>query len=261
MEFGLGIYALAVTAGLIAGVINTLAGSGSLVTLSALLFMGLPATVANGTNRLGVAIQTAVSLVTIRAHGAKKPSGMGWIVGAVTVGALFGAWLATGVDPGALEWIIVAVLWAMLFVIFFKPKNWLRKKSDESKSRPKTWKILLFALVGAWGGFLQAGVGVLLLVALVMAAGKDVIEATTVKLVAVMVYTVGALAIFVAADQVHWEIGLVMGVGQGIGGWLGARFAMTSERAPVWIRRLLVVVIVVAAVELMGVGPWLRALV
>lgn len=250
---GLGIYALAVGAGLVAGVINTLAGSGSLVTLAALIAMGLPATVANGTNRVGVAIQTAVSLVTLKAHGVSRPTGLGWIVASVTFGALVGALVATQVDADALEWIIIAVMWAMLIVVFLKPKGWLREKSEEIRGKPTVGKILIFVLVGAWGGFLQAGVGILLIVALVMAAGKDVIEGTTIKLVAVMVYTLGALVIFAAAGQIHWEIGLIMGIGQALGGWIGARFAAKSPKAPVWIRRLLVVVIVVAALELMGV--------
>lgn len=259
MEFGVEIYAIAVAAGLLAGVINTLAGSGSLVALAALIAIGLPAPVANGTNRVGVLIQSVVALKTMSAHGTKKPEGMGWILASATVGALGGAWLATGVDAEALEWIIIGVLWAMLLLVLLRPGDWLRKRSEEQKGKATVGKVLIFVLVGAWGGFLQAGVGILLLGALVLAAGKNVIEATAIKMVVVLVYTVGALAIFIAYDQVHWELGLVMGVGQGVGGWMGGRFAATSPRAPIWIRRLLIAVILLAAAELMGLLPWIRA--
>ncbi len=249
-------YILAVGAGFLAGLINTLAGSGSLVALSALVAMGLPSTVANGTNRIGVLIQSGVGLATMWAHGAKRPTGLGWIVGAATAGALVGAWAATQVDPDTLEWVIIAVLWATLVVLFIRPSDWLRDESKEASKRPSATKIAVLVLVGAWGGFLQAGVGILLLVALVLVAGKNVIEATTIKLMVVLVYTVGAIPIFWMQGQIHWELGLVMGVGQAFGGWLGARFAATSSKAAVWIRRLLVVVIVAAALELMGAFAW-----
>ena len=258
MELGFEIYALAIGAGLLAGLINTLAGSGSLVALAALVAMGLPATVANGTNRVGVLIQSVVALVTMWSHGATRPSGLGWIVGATTVGAVAGAWLATQVDPDALEWVIIGVLWATLLVVFFRPSDWLREESTEKSGRPSITKIAVLVLVGAWGGFIQAGVGILLLVALVLVVGKDVIDATVIKLVVVLVYTIAAIPIFMAYDQIHWPIGLVMGIGQAIGAWLGARFAATSPNAPTWIRRLLVVLIVLAAMELMGVFALLR---
>ena len=260
MEAGVAVYALVVGAGFLAGLINTLAGSGSLVALAALIAVGLPAPVANGTNRVGVAIQTGVSLVTMKAHGTARPEGLGWIVGAATAGALVGAWLATQVAAEALEWFIIVVLWATLFFVLFRPKDWLRETSDLARGKPTVFKLVVFFLVGAWGGFIQAGVGILLLAALVLTAGKDLIEATAIKLVVVMVYTVGALAIFIFYDQVHWQLGLVMGIGQALGGWMGGRFAATSPNAPVWIRRLLIAVILVAALELMGVFRWLYAI-
>ena len=252
MEIVPEMYALAVGAGLLAGVINTLAGSGSLVTLYALVAMGLPATVANGTNRIGVLIQSGVALATMRAHGVKRPTGLLWMVTATTAGAVVGAWGATQTDPDVLEWVIIGVMWATLLAVFFRRSDWSRKKSEDDSGRPSVTKIAVLVLVGAWGGFLQAGVGILLLVALVLVAGKNVIEATTIKLVVVLVYTVVTIPIFLMEEQIHLELGLVMGLGQAVGGWLGGRFAATSPRAPIWIRRLLVVVIVVAALELMG---------
>lgn len=258
MEAGAAMYAMAVGAGLLAGVINTLAGSGSLITLAALIFMGLPATAANGTNRVGVAIQTGVSLITLKAHGVKRPEGLGWIVLSVTMGALLGAGAATLVDPKALEWIIVFVMWSMLLLVLVKPGRWLREKSDPAKEKRTWWKVVLFGLVGFWGGFIQAGVGILLLAALVLGAGKELVEATTLKLIAVMIYTLGTLVIFAMAGQIDWQLGLIVGVGQALGGYIGARFAATAPKAPVWIRRLLIVAIIGSALELMGLGEALR---
>jgi len=262
VELGYDMYALAIGAGFLAGLINTLAGSGSLVALSALVAMGLPADVANGTNRVGVLIQSVVAVVTMRAHtdDEDRPEGNRWIIGTALLGAIVGAVLAAMTDPEALEWIIVVVLWATLLVVLFKPGEWLRNESDEERAEPTPGKYVIFFVVGAWGGFLQAGVGILLLAALVLAAGKDVIEATAIKLSIVLVYTAVVLIVFVAYGQVHWGLGLAMGMGQAGGAWGGARFAATSPNAPTWIRRLLVVVIATAALELMGVFSLVTAL-
>ena len=261
MELGFEMYALAVGAGLVAGLINTLAGSGSLVALAALVTMGLPATVANGTNRVGVLIQSVVGLLTMRRHGEGMPEGVGWILGATTAGALAGAGVAGLLSPEALEWVIIGVLWVTLILVFIKPGEWLREESVDERGGVAVGKVVVFFFVGVWGGFIQASVGVLLLAALVLVAGKNLIEATAIKLAVVLIYTVGALAIFAAYGQVHWGLGLVMGIGQAIGAWSGARFAATSSNAPVWIRRLLVVVILVAAAELMGLFAWLTGVV
>lgn len=252
MELDFFLICLAILAGLVAGVVNTLAGSGSLLTLAVLLFLGLPATVANGTNRLGVAIQTAVSLLTLRRHGLSLPEGMLWVVVASTLGALFGSFVATRFDAATLEGVIIAVMWAMLLVLFIKPSRFLRSESLPEKGNPTVLKIFLFVLVGFWGGFLQAGVGILLALALVLATGRELVEATAIKLVVVMSYTVGTLFIFGFAGQINWTLGFLVGIGQGLGGFLGARFAATSPKAPIWIRRTLIAAILLAILELMN---------
>lgn len=246
------IYLLALGAGALAGVVNTLAGSGSLITLPMLIFLGLPAQVANGTNRVGVVIQNTVGLATLNRRGALELRGSGWYVVPTLLGGAIGAFVAVDVGEEAMRWTIGVVMGLMLLVILADPKSWIEEGPGAREGRPPWWLMLAFVGIGAYGGFIQAGVGVLMLVGLVSGVGFDAVRANGVKLFLNGLFTVVALAIFAYGDQVVWEMGLLMGLGQAMGAWAAARFAAGSEQAGVWIRRLLIVILVVSMTQLFG---------
>jgi uncharacterized protein len=259
MEHAWYIYLLVLVGGGLAGVINTLAGSGSLVTLPLLIFLGLPATVANGTNRVGVTVQCLVGLETLRRGGKLRGEGSVWYIAPVLAGALVGAAIAAQMSPEGMELAIAVVMALMLVVILINPQSWLREASELHEGRPPLWLLAVFFVVGVYGGFIQAGVGILLLAALVLGAGYEMIEATAVKLLIAAIFTAGALVVFVLNDQVHWGYGAMMAVGQSLGAWGAARFAVESEHAATWVRRLLVVIVFFSTLELFGVLGWLAA--
>ncbi|RDV38927.1 sulfite exporter TauE/SafE family protein [Bradymonadaceae bacterium TMQ3] len=96
-----------------------------------------------------------------------------------------------------------------------RPQRWRRQGGDARKEGFTTARALLLVAVGIWGGFLQAGVGVLLLMAMVMVLGKDVARANVLKRVAVSVFTLASLPIFITRGQVNWPVGLVVAPGAG----------------------------------------------
>lgn len=253
MEFALHIYGLALLAGVFAGIINTLAGSGSLVTLPLLIFLGLPANVANGTNRVGILVQNIIGIRELKRGGYLPLAGSRWVIAVTTLGAIAGAFIAVDLDEAAMEVAIALVMVVMFFVILIKPQRWLREKAELAEGRPKIPILLMFFAVGIYGGFIQAGVGVLLLAALVLGAGHTLITGNAVKLVITLVYTALILGIFIYAGQVNWSYGLLMAVGQGAGGFIGARFAIRVPGANVWVRRLLIVVVLASIIKL-GLG-------
>ncbi len=245
-------YPLVFVAAMVAGVMNVLAGSGSLLTLPALVFLGLPSPVANGTNRVGNLVQCVVGVEIFRREGRLAIAESGWYLGPAVLGAGVGAWVATLLNAEQMDLAIGVVMVAMLGVLLVDPKRWLRPESDLVDGRPPWWILVVFFVVGAYGGFIQAGVGVMLLAALVLGAGYEIVEANGVKMFIALVFTAGALLIFVFDDKVDWVYGGFMAVGQALGAWIGARFAVDSERAGVWIRRLLIVVVIVSAVKFLG---------
>ncbi len=261
MDLAWYIYPLALLGGVAAGVINTLAGSGSLITLPMLIFMGLPANVANATNRVGVLVQNVVGISTFRRRGGLPLENIGWYLIPTLPGAVLGAWLASSLGKQQMDIILAVIMVAMLFVVILDPQKWLRSTSDVKPGRPSLLMIALMFAVGVYGAFIQVSVGVFILAALVLGAGFNLTEANALKLVIILVVTAIAMVIFLTQPGlINWWLGALMAVGQSIGAWLAARFATSRKNANVWIRRLLIVVVVASILDLLGIFDRLPAL-
>jgi uncharacterized membrane protein YfcA len=235
--------------GFAAGFINTLAGSGSLITLPVLILLGLPANVANGTNRVGVLLQNIVAVETFRRHDSLDAAGSWRLILAALLGAVVGAALAVNVDAALLKRIIGALMLVMLVVVLWRPNRWLQ--AHAAQRRAHAWiQVPLFFAIGAYGGFIQAGVGVFLLAGLVLSAGYDLVGANAIKNLTVLVFTVAALAVFAVNGQVRWELGLLLGCGNALGAWVAARLAV--RRGAEFVRWALILILLAAAIALIG---------
>lgn len=240
--------ALVPITGFVAGFINTLAGSGSLITLPILILLGLPANVANGTNRVGILIQNAVSVATFKRHGALAEHGSMKLVIPSVLGAIVGAQLAVDLDETILRRTIAVLMFGMLAIVLLKPERWIREHADAA-APPYGAQFAIFFGIGAYGGFIQAGVGVFLLAGLVLGAGYHLVGANAVKNLIVLVFTVAALAVFVYNDQVNWSLGLLLAVGNAAGAWVAARMALA--RGARFVRWALIVILAISAVALL----------
>jgi uncharacterized membrane protein YfcA len=137
----------------------------------------------------------------------------------------------------------------MLIVILVNPKRWFNKPGKEI-NLPPIIEIPLFLALGFYGGFIQMGMGVFFLAAMVLIAKYNLIDANAIKVLVVLLYTFIVIAIFQWRGLINWEIGLIIGVGQMAGGWLAAKYASSYEKADIWAYRLLVVIIILAILKL-----------
>lgn len=238
-------------AGVTAGIINTLAGSGSLITLPIFMFLcGLPADVANGTNRVGAIFQSAIGLHGFRKSGKVNFDGAGWIVVPAIIGALLGAWLASGMNARQMTNVIGGLMVVMLVVLTINPKRWLRESDAAIRNNKNPISILTFFAIGIYGGFIQAGVGVFLLLALVLVSKYSLKEANGVKMLVILGFAVPTLAVFAWNNQVRFGYAFVMAGFQSIGAVIGVRFATQVPNANIWIHRLLIVILIAAATKI-----------
>lgn len=231
-------------AGFACGLINTLAGSGSLITLPLLIFIGLPANVANGTNRIAILLQ---NLVAVRgfAKGKVLETQRGkWLLLPAIVGAIVGASVAVEANERVMRMTIAGLLWVMLLVILVRPKRFLEVERRPKTARPGVGEYLALLAVGFYGGFIQAGTGIFLLLTLVLASGYDLVRANALKVLIVLCFTPFALAVFVLNDQVHWWIGLLLATGNMAGAKVGTHAAL-RKGAPL-VRYVLLLAIVLA---------------
>ena len=236
-------------AGFLCGFINTLAGSGSLISLPLLMFMGLPAGVANGTNRIAILLQNVVGVASFKQQKVFHWKEGIWLAIPAVIGSVIGASFAVNINEKIMTQVIGGLLVVMFFLIIFKPDIWVKGKAGLISARPSILQIIIFFGIGLYGGFIQAGVGFFLIAGLVLGAGFDLVKTNAIKLFIVLIYTPFALAIFIINDQVNWKYGLILGVGNMLGAFVASRYAV-SWGAKV-VRILLLVIIFGAAIKLL----------
>ncbi len=245
------LYIAIVIAGFIAGFINTLAGSGSLITLPLLIFLGLPATVANGTNRVGVLFQSLVSGASFYQKGVLDLRGGIILAIPAILGSIIGARIAVDLNEEVMRRTIGVLMLVMLVIILVKPSQWLKGKSETLHKNPNWWQMIIFFGVGIYGGFIQAGVGIFLLASLVLGVGYNLVQANAIKSIIILCFTVSALLVFIYNDQVNLTAGILLAIGNSLGGWIAAQVAV--ERGAEFVRWLLIIIVIVASMQLLGV--------
>jgi len=244
------IYILVIAVGILAGFINTIAGSGSLMTLPLLMFLGLPAVSANGTNRIGILLQSLVSTSSFRNQKVLDIRSSVWLAIPAALGSGAGAIIAVDINEQVMERTIGGLLAFMFFLILVKPSRWIEGNKGKTPLSSLVRSVIFF-IIGVYGGFIQAGVGFFLLAGLVLGAGYDLVKANAVKSLIILIFTIIALSIFMINGQVDYFTGLILGIGNMIGAYFGARYAVQWGAKVV--RYILLAVILVSSMKLLGV--------
>jgi uncharacterized membrane protein YfcA len=215
---------LLVGGGLLAGIVNTLAGAGSLLTVPLLVLVGLPATVANGTNRVGILIQSAVAAWRFRAEGVSGVRRALPLLLPIMLGSFAGSAVISQVSDRAFERLFAVVMVLLLFVILRRPAPGTGTLAGRRPWQPST-VFLVFLGIGFYGGLFQAGVGIALVFALA-SAGHDLVRANSIKVVINAALTMATIPVFLSQGQIAWKPALLLGAGFAAGGELGARIAV-----------------------------------
>jgi uncharacterized membrane protein YfcA len=244
--------ALTILGGFLAGAINTLAGNGSVITLSILTeLLGLPGTVANATNRVGVFFQSIASGGSFIKNDRLNWKYSKWPMVYCIIGAIIGAIAAINISNETFAAVFRYLLVLMLFVVLAKPKRWLSTPLTPKKISPLLAAPLYLA-VGFYGGFIQMGMGIIFLAITVLFMRYNIINANAMKTVIIAVYTVIVLAIFQFKGLIDWRYGLIIAVGQSLGGYFTAEFASKYKYADQIAYYLLVVVMIIAIASTFG---------
>ena len=237
---------LLVIGGLFAGAINTVAGGGSMLTVPLLVLAGVPGNAANGSNRVGILTSNIAAVATFRRLGVDGLRHASRVVVPVVLGGLIGSF-AVGrlLDDAAFERVFGLLMIPLVILSVRRPSN---ASGDRAWSTTKV--VIVFLLIGIYGGAFQAGVGLVLLAALTR-SGFDLVMSNSIKVIVNTAVTVVALPVFILSGDIAWAPALVLAAGFVVGGWLGAQASFRGGE--VLIRRVMVVAALGLAGRLIGI--------
>ncbi|NCE72954.1 sulfite exporter TauE/SafE family protein [Odoribacter sp. Z80] len=237
--------------GIIAGFINTFAGGGSMLVVPFLIFLGLPANVANATNRVAIFLQEIVSTATFHQKKILDFKTDYPLLLPTTLGSIAGAFTAVDIQEELLRKVIGGLLIILFFMILLDPNGWIKANADRAKARNPFIRFLVFFGIGFYGGFIQIGVGFFMLAGLVLGCGFDLLKANALKVLLILSYTLIALAIFIYYGLIDWSTGFILSCGNMLGAWLGTRLSIRWGAK--YIRYILLVALVLVSLKLFNV--------
>ena len=209
--------------GILASFINIMAGGGSVLTLGVLMLFGLDASVANGTNRFGIIVE---SISGISAYKSEQYSNIkeSILLAIFTLpGAVIGSIYAIQISSLTFQRILAVVMIFIIVTLFIPQKN------NNKTAITKMGKILVYPamlIVGFYGGFIQAGVGFLIIASLRHLLKLDLVLVNMHKVYIILIYTIPLLFIFGFTGNIHWIYALCLAAGNAVGAWISVKVSI-----------------------------------
>lgn len=222
--------------GLVAGVINTLAGGGSNLTIPALMVLGMPPDVANATNRVGVFLQGVVATTGFKKHQKLPLEDFKSLIIPLFIGSFLGGLLASYAPQALLKYLLLGAMISVAVIILLRPNVISPPEGTIAhtvREKPQAWWWLL--ATGFYGGFVQAGVGFILITTFAGILRYDLVRSNALKVFSTVCFTSIALLIFIFNDQVRWLPGLILALGTMFGAHIGVKMALkVSQKSLKW---------------------------
>jgi len=241
-------YPLLILVGFVVGFINTIAGGGSLLSLPFLIFLGLPPTVANGTNRVAIVIQTFMATMGFRSKKVATFPFNTYLGISALFGAIIGANIAVEINEGLFNKILAIIMGAVLLIILFNPKVKTEHLAERLTGKYQWLGVIVFFFFGIYGGFINAGIGFLIIFYLHFVHHMSLVRTNATKVFVVFLYSFAALIVFILNDKVNYMVGLILAIGNASGAWISSRLSV--KKGDGFIRTFLLVMIAVLAIKL-----------
>jgi uncharacterized membrane protein YfcA len=240
-------YPLIVLVGFIAAFLNTVGGGGSLFSVPILTFIGLPITIANGTSRVAIFFQNIFAVGGFKSKGVELPWPYAVYLGVASLGGgIVGSLLAASMSDDLFKKIFAGIMIFSVGLILADP---FKTNGHEKLSARDQWiGAFCFLFIGVYGGFVQAGIGFLVIGVLSLVNNLSLVKSNYVKVFAAIVYTGVSVIVFAWQDKIDWMVAGVLAVGHSLGGWYASRWSVKAGE--VWIKRILIISVIGMAIKL-----------
>ena len=231
--------------GAVAGALNTLASSGSAVTLPLLILLGIPPGIANGTNRLSVLLGSLSAVISFHESGSIPWQKAFRLSAPLAIGSILGAGTATLLNDDSIQLVINVAIILALAVLVIGSKRFICS-SETSQEAESPYIAPSLGLVGFWTGFIVLDSATYMILALVMLGSMDVTKANPIKAMFLLIASILTIPIFFLQGQIAWAPGILLAIGSSVGSWWAAKIAIQP-----WIKRwIYLLLIAIVTIEL-----------
>ena len=234
--------------GMLVGFINTIAGGGSSVLYPVLIFMGMPIHSAIGTSRVGFVAQGIFSVAGFKSKGIFIFPFNLYVALSAMAGGIIGAWLSLHTSARNLTRILAFIMLLIAVLILIQAQ--IKKASGKLRIHGK-WLIIslvVYFFIGLYGGFIQAGMGFMIILAGTLLNRMNLSQANSIKALIVLLMTLPTLYMFAVKNHVDWEAGLAIAIGTATGSWLTSRWSVRVNEK--YIRLIIASIVVILAIKL-----------
>ncbi len=222
---------------------NVMAGGGSTLTLPALIFLGLDSALANGTNRVAIIIQNIFAVYSFKREKYQKFK-LSLKLSLFTLpGAVIGALVAVKMNDQTFQTILGIIMIGIIISMIIPRRKIEYSQFDNKNISP--WIYVSMVFIGFYGGFIQVGVGFIIMAALHYLMKINLVYVNMHKVFIILIYTIPAILIFIFTNNINWELGLTLAAGNAIGGWWAAKFSVKKGEG-------IIKIILIAAVFIMS---------
>tara|TARA_B100001564_G_scaffold92407_1_gene75248 strand:+ start:66 stop:830 length:765 start_codon:yes stop_codon:yes gene_type:complete len=219
-------YPILVLVGCIVGIINTMAGGGSLITLPILIFLGLPSNVANGTNRIGLIMTAFSANMGFKSKGVSTYPFNVYIGLFALIGSLIGAYIAVDINDKIFNRTLSVIMIIVIILILFSPKILKGDLNERLSGKNLVVSCFVFFFIGIYGGFVNAGIGFIIMLFLNLYNKMNLVRVNATKSVVILIYSIGAFLTFLFNDLVNFGYGFALGFGTLFGAWWSSRYSV-----------------------------------
>ncbi len=241
-------YILVIVVGFVAAFLNTVGGGGSLFTVPILTFLGVPITFANATSRVAILAQNIFAVGGFASKKVVLPLRYSLLLGISSLlGGFIGAILAAHIDDILFQRLFVVVMIFSLVLVLYDPFK-TKQAAERMESKHQWLGTFLFFFIGIYGGFVQAGIGFLVIGVLSLVNNFNLVKINYIKVFVAIVYTGVSVLVFAWEGKILWYTGFILAIGHALGGWFASRWSVTAGE--VWIKRIMVVSVLGMAIKL-----------
>ena len=238
-------YLLVTVVGLIAGFINVNAGGGSFLTIPTLILVGLPPSVANGTNRIGILGMTLTSALTFRSKGVAHFKFAGFLAIPAIVGAYLGAKISIQLPPELFKQILSVLMVGMIIFSLYRSKKQQVISEPIFSPLRNAVSFVSFFFVGLYGGFIQAGVGYLMILVLRLVHKMSLKDIASIRVSVVFLFVILPVILFITNQKIEWVYAIILALSVSLGGWVGVHWNVKSHDSE--IKKVVAVSVVIMA--------------